>query len=110
MNTIGYRIKELRESKGLNAKDLCSALEMNSSSYSKLENDKKSIDVDELRKLTKFYDVSADYLLGIKKTQTDIVVYMTRDKNLGTEDVQEVQMIMGLMDEAVSLKNRRDRA
>jgi transcriptional regulator with XRE-family HTH domain len=109
MNTIGYRIKELRESKGINAKDLCETLEINPSTYSKLENDKKSIDVDELRKLTKFYQVSADHLLGTNKAQEDIVVYMTRDKKLGDEDVKEVQMVMDLMDEALTLQSQRDR-
>lgn len=109
MKTIGERIRELRESKGLNAKDLCSSLNINPSTYSKLENDKKSIDVEELRKLTSFYNVSADYILGINNVQEDIVMYMKRDKNLDNSDIEEIQMILSMMDEAITLKNMRER-
>lgn len=109
MNTIGDRIRELRESKGLNAKDLCVHLEINSSTYSKLENDKKSIDVDELQKLTGFYNVSADYILGIDRVQEDIVMYMSKNKNLDGKDIEEIQIVIAMMDEAIILKNMHDR-
>jgi transcriptional regulator with XRE-family HTH domain len=109
MKTIGERIKELRESKDLSAKDLCSFIDINTSTYSKLENDKKSIDVEELKKLTKFYNVSADYLLGTNDTQEDIVMYMKRDKNLNNSDIEEIQMILSMMDEAITLQNMRER-
>ncbi|WP_054870962.1 helix-turn-helix domain-containing protein [Caloranaerobacter sp. TR13] len=109
MKTIGERIRKLRESKGLNAKELCSLLDINPSTYSKLENDKKSIDVEELRKITSFYNVSADYILGINKVQEDIVMYMKRDKNLDNSDIEEIQMILSMMDEAITLKNMRER-
>jgi len=107
MDTIGGRIKKLRESSQLVAKDLCQKLEMNCSTYSKLENDKKSIDVDELKKLTQFYDVSADHILGIAKPQVDVVAYMKIDKNLDGADVEEIQKILAMMDQAVVLKNMK---
>lgn len=109
MKTIGEIIRELRESKNLNSKDLCIALGFNSSTYSKLENDKKSIDVDELRMLSQFYEISADYILGINEPKTDIVMYMQIDKNLGNEDISEIQMILTMMDEAVTLQNMKMR-
>lgn len=109
MNTIGNRIKELRELKGLNAKELSAYLDINPSTYSKLENDKKSIDVDELQKMTGFYNVSADYILGIDKVQEDIVMYMSKDKNLGGKDIEEIQIIIAMMDEAITLKKMRER-
>ena len=107
MGTIGERIKKLRESSQLAAKDLCHKLDMNCSSYSKLENDKKSIDVEELKKLTQFYDVSADHILGIVKPQVDVVAYMKRDKDLDRLDVEEIQKILAMMDQAVVLKNMK---
>ncbi|MGB4438095.1 MAG: helix-turn-helix transcriptional regulator [Sedimentibacter sp.] len=109
MKTIGDRVRGLRESKDLSAKELCSFIEINPSTYSKLENDKKSIDIEELRKLTSFYDVSADYILGINNVQDDIVLYMKRDKNLENNDIKEIQIILSMMDEAITLKNMRDR-
>ena len=109
MNSIGERIQGLRESKGLSAKELCSFLDINPSTYSKLENDKKSIDVEELRKITKYYDISADYILGIDDNQEDTILYMKRDKDLTDEDIEEVQMAISMMDEAVTLKNMLER-
>lgn len=109
MKTIGERIKELRESKDLSAKDLCSFIDINTSTYSKLENDKKSIDVEELKKLANFYDVSADYILGTNDAQEDIVMYMKGDKNLNNSDIEEIQIMLSMMDEAITLKNMRER-
>jgi transcriptional regulator with XRE-family HTH domain len=109
MDSIGERIQGLRESKGLSAKELCSFLDINPSTYSKLENDKKSIDVEELRKITKYYDISADYILGIDDNQEDTILYMRRDKDLTNEDIEEVQMAISMMDEAVTLKNMLER-
>ena len=109
MDSIGERIQGLRESKGLSARELCSFLDINPSTYSKLENDKKSIDVEELRKITKYYDISADYILGIDDNQEDTILYMRRDKDLTNEDIEEVQMAISMMDEAVTLKNMLER-
>ena len=80
MNTIGERIKDLRESKGLSAKELAEILDINQSTYSKLENDKKSIAVSELKKLTEFFGVTADYIIGTSKPEEDIIIYMKREK------------------------------
>ena len=109
MKTIGERIRELREFKDLSAKDLCSFIGINASTYSKLENDKKSIAVEELKKLINFYDISADYILGTNNVQEDIVMYMKREKNLNNTDIEEIQMILSIMDEAITLKNMRER-
>lgn len=43
------------------------------------------------------------------KFKNNVVEYMNKDKNLEGVDIQEVQMIMGLMDEAISLKKRVNR-
>ncbi len=109
MKTIGDTIKNLRESKKLNSKDLCDALGFNTSTYSKLENDRKSIDVHELKAIAKFYDVSADYILGIDEPKADIVMYMQRTKNLGDEDINEVKKILSMMDQAISLNEMKSR-
>lgn len=109
METIGERIRGLRESKELNSKDLASILDINPSTYSKLENDKKSIGVDEFKKITEYFSVSADYILGTNESKEDIVVYMKRDKKMSDEDISEVQMILSMMDEAITLSNMKKR-
>lgn len=109
MNTIGDRIRELRESKGLNSKDLANALDINTSTYSKLENNRKSIAVEELKKITEYFSVSADYILGTNDQKEDVIVYMKKDKNMSDEDISEVQMILSMMDEAITLSNMKQR-
>ena len=109
MKTIGERIKELRESKGLNSKELANILDINTSTYSKLENNKKSIGVEELKKITDYFSVSADYILGTNESKEDIIVYMKRDKNMSDEDISEVQMILSMMDEAITLSSMKKR-
>ncbi|NLJ89917.1 MAG: helix-turn-helix transcriptional regulator [Clostridiales bacterium] len=103
MKTIGEKIKELRESKCLSAKELGEILDINQSTFSKLENDKKSISVSELRKITEFFGVTADYIIGISKPEKDIVIYMKKEKNMSDEDISEVEMILSMMDEAKTL-------
>lgn len=109
MKTIGERIKQLRESRGLASNELANILDMSISSYSKLENDKKSIGVTELRKITEHFDVSADDILGTNKSNQDIVMYMKREKNMSDKDIKGVQMIISMMDEAVTLYNMKER-
>lgn len=109
MSTIGERIKDLRESKGISAKELAELLDINQSTYSKLENDKKSIAVSELKRITEFFEVTADYIIGTLKPEEDIVVYMKREKSMSDEDINEVQMILAMMDEAVTLYNMKKR-
>ena len=109
MALISERIRELRENKNLNSKDLCTILEFNPSTYSKLENNKKSIDVEELKKISEFYDVSADYILGIDEPKIDIIAYMKKDKELDDNNIKEVEMILSMMDEAVVFNDMRSK-
>jgi transcriptional regulator with XRE-family HTH domain len=108
MDSIGNRIKSLREKSGLSAKELAEKLEVSKSTLSKLENDKKSIDAEEVRNLVNVFSVSADYILGIQYKE-DIVFYMKSDKHLSDEDIGEVEVIFSRMDEAVRLSEMKQR-
>lgn len=109
MNTIGEKIKDLRESKGLNTKELTEILDIDELSYIKLENDKKSISVSvsELKKLVEFFNVSANYIIGIGKPKEDRTMYMKNEKGMSDEEIDEVNMILSMMDEAMTLYNMR---
>lgn len=109
MKTIGRNLRNLRESKDLSSKELANALDINVSTYSKLENGKKSINVEELRKITTFFSVSADDILGTNDPKEDVIMYMKRDKNMSDEDISEVQMILSMMDEAITLLDMKKR-
>ena len=61
------RIRELREDSDLNQTQIAKILGMSQTGYSKYETGENDIPTDILIKLSKYYNVSIDYLLG----QTD---------------------------------------
>ncbi len=59
------RIRNLREDRDLRQKDLAQALNCSQQVYSNYELGQRSIPLDVLIALSRFYDVSVDYLLGL---------------------------------------------
>jgi len=74
MITFGERIKEIRELKGFPQKQVADFLDLQRSNYSKIENNHQNMNNKQLKLFCEFFDISADYLLGIspgnKKTFT----------------------------------------
>jgi len=68
MDTIGQRIKTLRKKSKLTQEQFGSIFGIVKSTVSMYENDNSTPDTEMLKKLSKFFNVSIDYLLG----QTDI--------------------------------------
>ncbi len=62
---IFKRIRDLREDKDLTQKDLAEALSCSQQVYSNYELGQRDIPTDILIKLSKFHNVSVDYILGI---------------------------------------------
>ena len=58
------RIRDLREDKDLTQKKLADMLGMSQTGYSKYETGENDIPTSILIKLSRFYNVSIDYLLG----------------------------------------------
>ena len=61
---INERLKELRNSKKLSMQELTDKVSMNFSTYQNYESGKRIPTVDALMKLSDFYGVTTDYLLG----------------------------------------------
>lgn len=61
--SIGEKIKELREEKGIQAKDIADYLGVTQSAMSNYEKGKRSIDTDTLVKIAKYLNVTTDFLL-----------------------------------------------
>lgn len=59
------RIKELRKDKDLLQKEIAEILRITQRNYSYLETGKTDIPTDILIKLSYFYDISIDYILGL---------------------------------------------
>lgn len=64
----GQRIKELRLEKGLKQSELAEILHTSQMNVCKYENEKLDLSSAMLIKLCKFFEVSADYILGIDES------------------------------------------
>lgn len=62
------RIKDIREDKDLNQKDIAKILETSTGKISEYESGKVMMRIDKYIKLAKYYNVSLDYLTGITDT------------------------------------------
>ncbi len=65
MVDFGEKIKELRLTRGLTQKQLAKELEQAQSTIVYWEQNKQEPNITSLKKLCEFFDVSADYLLGL---------------------------------------------
>ena len=63
---LGKKLKELREERGLTQKQLATVLGLNSVTYLHYEKDQREPPLYLLVEFAKFFDVSTDYLLGLK--------------------------------------------
>ena len=65
--TIGDNIRELRKEKNLSQTQLAKLLFLSQDTISLWERNKSLPDVNSLIKMTKIFNVSSDYILGIEK-------------------------------------------
>jgi len=66
MKTFGERLKELRDSKNVTQKQLGDYLNLRNTTISNWEQDKGEPPYETLKKLCIYFEVSADYLLGLE--------------------------------------------
>jgi len=59
------RLKEIREYRGLSQLKIADVLNIKQNTYSQYETEKRQIPIESLIKLSEFYNVSVDYLLGL---------------------------------------------
>ena len=60
-----YRIRDLREDRDLKQAELAKVLGTTQQNYSKIETGRSDISGEKLMKLAKYYNISADYILGL---------------------------------------------
>ena len=68
MNDIGYRIKEIRIERGLSQTAFANSIGVTQDSISLWEQNKRIPDTLYVIRICRKYDLSADYLLGLKDT------------------------------------------
>ncbi len=62
-----YRIRDLREDRDLSQTQIAEVIQTTQQQYSKIENGKADISGEKLILLAEYYNVSADYILGLVK-------------------------------------------
>ena len=106
------RLKELRNEKGLTTRELAEIYGVSHASISRAETGDRNLNEDDIAFFTKFFNVSADYLLGISNTRTNTiqVIDMTNSKDGVTPiqmevikkiddlDVKDLEQIMDYID------------
>lgn len=61
----GQKLKDLREDKDLNQKDIAKIIGTSQSYYAQYENNKRPLPIERLKTLCLFYGISADYILEL---------------------------------------------
>ena len=59
------RMRDLREDNDLTQREVAKVINKSQQGYSHIEDGRAELKIDDLIKLCKFYDVSADYFIGI---------------------------------------------
>ncbi|SHK15181.1 helix-turn-helix domain-containing protein [Desulforamulus aeronauticus] len=72
IDTLGKKIKELRNALGLSQEILAEQIEISLKSIQRYESDKSRPDTYALVKLATYFDVSTDYLLGLLAIKEDL--------------------------------------
>ena len=63
------RLKDLREDSDIKQKEIAKYLNIKQNTYSQYENGQRQLPIDILIKLSEFYNVSTDYILGLTKNK-----------------------------------------
>jgi transcriptional regulator with XRE-family HTH domain len=85
METLGKRIKALREALRINQEELAKKLKMDRASISLVENDKRSLKADELILLSRAMNISIDELLNVQSLPEVILEKAQRPKAKKTD-------------------------
>lgn len=67
MRVFSIRLKELRKEKNLSILDLSKEVGISNATICRWENGLNDISSDDLMKLAKYFNVTADYLIGLEK-------------------------------------------
>lgn len=101
-NNLAIRIVDLREKVNMTQTELAKKMGFDKSTMSKVEKGTRKVSSDELRKLSRIFDVSADYLLGNENEPTEKTadladketIFMYEGKEIPPEDLEYMKRIL----------------
>lgn len=95
------RLRELRKKKKINQEEVAAMLGITQSAYSYWENGQVRIDDESLKKLSRYYNVSVDYILGNVPKPDRIVIRDEEGNKIGWVAVVDSAISAGLTPEQV---------
>ena len=89
-NNLAIRIVDLREKANMNQVELAKKMGFDKSTMSKIEDGTRKVSSDELRKLSKIFNVSADYLLGNENESSEKTADLADKETIFTYEGKEI--------------------
>lgn len=89
-NNLAIRIIDLREKVNMTQNELAKKMGFDKSTMSKVEKGTRKISSDELRKLSRIFDVSADYLLGNESEPTEKTADLADEDTVFTYEGRQI--------------------
>lgn len=87
VQSLAERLKFLRESKGLSLRKLAEKVNIHFSTLGSYEQGRRNPDIETLKMLAEFYNVSVDYLLGLVDDPRGIISLFIIAKNIPLQHV-----------------------
>ena len=112
MENVGERLKRLRKSHDLTQEQLAKKLDLEAPAVSKYETNRVPIPQEHIIKLSKIFDVSTDYLLGIsdsptqKQEKKEFTFATHLDEDLSEEAKQDVLDYLEFVRQREKKKNK----
>lgn len=93
MNTVGSRLKKLRNEHGYSQRQLAEYLETDQSNLSKIENDQRKLNLTLLDKILYLYNCTPDYLLGKTDKYEKQKIAFKSGKDLDLEVIAKINQL-----------------
>ncbi len=87
MNTLGSRIKKMREEKNISQEKMALELDLTQSNYGRLEKDDRRLTVPKVLKISEVLNVSVSYLFN---EQTSKVIHQNNNENPNAYNVENL--------------------
>ncbi len=97
MSTFGKCLKELREDKSLTQKELAEQLSINRDALAKWETDRAFPDLDMIKSIAKFFNVTTDHLLGRDDNSFENQVATILRDNQGVMGKEEEAFLLAMI-------------
>jgi transcriptional regulator with XRE-family HTH domain len=115
MNTVGNKIRLLREERGLSQENMAASLDMTQSNYARLEKDDNRISIPRLIVIAKTLDITVTELVGEKANNVvnqsnnqEAVTYLQSNFQADREHIQtlkdEIEYLKKMLDKFLEKK------